>query len=171
MAEIQGLPILTAALELSGNQVHHFYSLKKNTTEMIKMMHFLLDRYPNKRTIYLSWDAASWHVSKRLEREIASHNETAIARGMPIVKTAPLPAGAQFLNVIEFVFSGMARAIIHNSDYASVEHAKQAIERHFSERNAHFRKSPRRAGKKIWGLERELPEFSLSNNCKDPRYR
>jgi hypothetical protein len=28
-------------------------------------------------------------------------------------------SGAQFLNVIESVFSGMARAIIHNSDYDS----------------------------------------------------
>jgi hypothetical protein len=167
----KGCLILTAALELSGNQVHHFYSPKKNTTEMIKMMRLLLDRYASKRTIYLSWDAASWHVSKRLESEIASHNATAIQRALPIVKTAPLPAGAQFLNVIESVFSGMARAIIHNSDYASVEHAKNAIEMYFSERNAHFMKSPRRAGKKIWGLERELAEFSPSNNCKDPRYR
>jgi transposase len=167
----KGCLILTAALELSENQVHHFYSLKKNTAEMIKMMHMLLERYPSKRTIYLSWDAASWHVSKRLESEIASHNATAVQRGLPIVKTAPLPAGAQFLNVIESVFSGMARAIMHNSDYASVEHAKKAIERYFSERNAHFMKSPRRAGKKIWGCERVLPEFSPSNNCKDPRYR
>ncbi len=30
-------------------------------------------------------------------------------------------AGAQFLNVIESVFSGMARAIIHNSDYPSLD--------------------------------------------------
>jgi len=36
----------------------------------------------------------------------------------------PLPAGAQFLNVIESVFSGMARAIIHNSDYESLKHAR-----------------------------------------------
>jgi len=29
----------------------------------------------------------------------------------------------------------MARAIIHNSDYASVEAAKAAIDRYFTERN------------------------------------
>jgi hypothetical protein len=44
----------------------------------------------------------------------------------PYIETAPLPAGAQFLNVIESVFSGMARAIIHNSDCPSVEAAKEA---------------------------------------------
>jgi hypothetical protein len=33
-------------------------------------------------------------------------------------------AGAQFLNVIESVFSGMARAIIHNSNYGSIDAAK-----------------------------------------------
>ena len=45
---------------------------------------------------------------------------------------AQLPAGAQFLNVIESVFSGMARGIIHNSDYCSVEAAKDAIDRYYA---------------------------------------
>ena len=78
---------------------------------------------------------------------------------------------AQFLNVIESVFSGMARAIIHNSDYKSVDDAKAAIDRYLEERNAHFRQHPRRAGNKIWRLEREPAAFSEANNCKDPRYR
>lgn len=34
---------------------------------------------------------------------------------------APLPAGAQFLNVVESVFSGTARAILANSNYGSIE--------------------------------------------------
>ena len=80
----------------------------------------------------------------------------------------PLPSCAQFLNVIEAVFSGMARAIIHNSDYASVDAAKAAIDRYFAERNGHFQKHPRRAGKKLWRMERIEPEFNESNNCKDP---
>jgi hypothetical protein len=49
----------------------------------------------------------------------------------PIMKTAALPAGAQFLNVIESVFSGLARAVIHNSDYPSVEAAKASDRRPF----------------------------------------
>jgi len=32
----RGCLILTAALELSGNQITHFYSTNKNTTEMIE---------------------------------------------------------------------------------------------------------------------------------------
>ena len=87
------------------------------------------------------------------------------------METAPLPAGAQFLNVIESVFSGMARSIIHNSDYKTLEDAKAAIDRYFADRNTNFTLHPQRAGKKIWGQERELAEFSLANNCKDPRYR
>ena len=35
--------IITAALELSGNQVTHFYSAKKNTREMIRMMDVLIN--------------------------------------------------------------------------------------------------------------------------------
>jgi hypothetical protein len=69
------------------------------------------------------------------------------------------------------VFSGMARAIINNSDYVSVEECKQAINLHFKERNIYFRKNPKRAGNKIWGKERVTSEFNVSKNCKDPRYR
>lgn len=167
----KGCLILTAALELSGNQVTHFYSLKKNTTEMIRMMNLLLDRYRDQRKLYLSWDAASWHVSKKLFERIEENNAAAIETGGPLVETAPLPARAQFLNVIESIFSGMARAIIHNSDYGSVDEAKAAIDRYFEERNRHFREHPRRAGNRIWGKERVPPEFAEGNNCKDPRYR
>ena len=167
----KGRMIMTAALELSGNQVTHFYSDRKNATEMIRMMDVLLDRYADRRTIYLSWDAASWHVSKKLRKRIEEHNATADAAGKPRVETAPLPAGAQFLNVIESVFSGMARAVIHNSDYASLDDTKAAIDRYFADRNRQFEENPKRAGSRIWGKELVPAVFSDSHNCKDPRWR
>jgi transposase len=167
----RGSLILTAALELSGNQVIHFYSANKNTTEMIRMMELLVEQYRDRRKVYLSWDAASWHISKRLSEHVEVLNAVAARGAAPIIETVPLPSGAQFLNVIESVFSGMARAIIHNSDYQTLDDAKTAINRYFEERNAHFRQHPRRAGKKIWGKERAPATFSEANNCKDPRYR
>ena len=167
----RGCLIITAALELSGNQVTHFYSAKKNTTEMICMMDVLIDRYSDRRKLYLSWDAASWHISKQLFARIDAHNFAVPKEGGPLIETAPLPAGAQFLNVIESVFSGMARAIIHNSDYKSMDVAKAAIGRYFEDRNANFQQHPKRAGRKIWGGEREPSTFSAANNCKDPHYR
>jgi transposase len=166
----KGWTIITAALELSRNRVTHFYSQKKNTEEMIKMADLLRAEYRHCSTVYLSWDAASWHVSKKLFSRLAGLNQRAAIDGFPVLKTAPLPAGSQFLNVIESVFSGMARAIIHNSDYPSVDVAKTAIDRYFNERNNHFAKHPKRAGQKIWGRERVPSEFSEGNNCKDPRY-
>jgi transposase len=167
----RGCMIMTAALELSGNQVTHCYSVKKNTEEMVRMMEVLIDVYSGYAKLYLSWDAASWHISKKLFVRIEAHN-AAVANGSgPLVETAPLPAGSQFLNVIESVFSGMARAIIHSSDYKSVDEAKAAINCYFAERNDHFRRHPRRAGKKLWGKERGPAVFSEANNCKDPRYR
>jgi transposase len=166
----KGYLIITAALELSRNQITHFYSNKKNTQEMIKMMDLLRTQYRNCKTIYLSWDAASWHISKDLFEHIERRNNEGLAEGYPAVKTAPLPAGAQFLNVIESVFSGMARGIIHNSDYCSVEATKDAIDRYYAERNEHFRVHPKRAGRKIWGQERVQSEFHEANNCKDPHY-
>jgi hypothetical protein len=162
--------IVTAALELSSNQITHFYSEKKNTAEMIRMMERLIESYPNHQKLYLSWDAASWHISKRLNERIEEHNAAVRRIGGPVVATAPLPSGAQFLNVVESVFSGIARAIIHNSDYSALEDAKAAIDCYFMERNTHFQHHPKRAGRKIWGKERELAMFSEANNCKDPNF-
>jgi transposase len=166
----KGCLILTAAIELCSNQITHFYSTKKNTDEIVRMMEVLLAQYDDRRKLYLSWDAASWHVSKKLFDRIDKHNFYAGYKG-PTVETAALQARAQFLNVIESVFSGMSRAIIHNSDYQSVDEAKAAIDRYFSERNAHFRDHPRRAGGKVWGTEPAPSDFSEFNNCKDPRFR
>ncbi|MDQ2834603.1 MAG: IS630 family transposase [Acidobacteriota bacterium] len=167
----KGWMILTAALELSRNHVTHFYSSAKNTEEMIRMADLLRDRYRTCSTIYLSWDAASWHISKKLLAHVEKLNQEAADERYPIVKTAPLPAGAQFLNVIESVFSGMARAIIHNSDYPSIGAAQEAIGLYFAKRNDHFAKHPKRAGQKIWGKERVPSEFLEGQNCKDPQYR
>jgi len=169
----KGSLIITAALELSTNQVTHFYSEGKNTIEMIKLLEILISKYEAEDCIYFSWDAASWHASKKFKNKVKEINsdEFRMNRRVPKVKLAPLPTGAQFLNVIESVFSGMAKAIIHNSDYQSVSECKSAIDRYFAERNEKFLKNPKRAGNKIWGKERVKPVFDESNNCKDPMYR
>jgi hypothetical protein len=169
----KGSIIITAALELSTNQITHFYSDKKNTTEMIKLLNLLVEQYSDEKCIYFSWDAASWHASKELYKRVDEINaeEFKAKNRTPIVKLAPLPTCAQFLNVIESVFSGMARAIIHNSDYKSIVECKYATDRYFAERNAYYQNNPKRAGNKIWGKERVKVSFSESNNCKDPKYR
>jgi transposase len=167
----RGRLIVTAALELSTNQVTHFYSDKKDTSEMIALLHLLLKQYSGCRRIYFSWDDASWHSSKKFLAEVGRVNKVEYRKSnkTSMVKLAPLPARAQFLNVIESVFSGMSRSIIQNSDYESVSSARAAIDRYFQERNEYFKKNPQRAGKKIWGNELVLSRFSESQNCKDPR--
>ena len=167
----KGSLICTAALELSTNQVTHFYSEKKDTEEMIKLLEILLKEYTNEECLYFSWDAASWHASKALYEKVEEINSSEYRQDKkpPIVELV-LPSRAQFLNVIESVFSGMARAIIHNSDYQSVEECKKAIDRYIIERNQYFKENPKRAGNKIWGKEHIATQFSESNNCKDPLF-
>jgi transposase len=169
----KGSLIITSALELSTNQVTHFYSDKKNTDEMIKLLNCLLVNYSSEETIYFSWDAASWHASKKLYKTVEEINsiEYRTEHSCPKVVLAPLPTCAQFLNVIESVFSGMARAIIHNSNYESITDCKKAIDTYFLDRNKRFIENPKKAGNKIWGKERVVPVFDESNNCKDPAYR
>jgi transposase/transposase-like protein len=165
----KGRLIVTAALELSTNQITHFYSPAKNTSEMVKLLHRLVDVYADQACLYFSWDAASWHASRALYTSVQEINSK--GTGHPQVKLLPLPSCAQFLNVIESVFSGMAKAIIHNSDFPSTEAAQNAIDKYIAERNEQFSKNPKRAGQKIWGDERVPSEFSASHNCKDPQYR
>jgi transposase len=45
----KGYLILTAAVELSSNQITHFYSTKKNSDEMIRMMQLLVAQYSTAR--------------------------------------------------------------------------------------------------------------------------
>ena len=80
----KGWMILTAALELSRNQVTHFYSLKKNTDEMIRMAELLRQQYRDCRSIYLSWDAASWHISKKLVAHLKTLNKEAVRDRYPL---------------------------------------------------------------------------------------
>ena len=117
-----------------------------------------LSRIPD---AHLSWDAASWHISKELAEHLDEINSTAETDGVPIIKTMPLPAGAQFLNVIESVFSGMARAIIHNSDYPWPSLRLKPSTAHRT-RNAHFRKHPQRAGKRFGA--KSVSRVSLRKN-------
>ena len=169
----KGRLIITAALELSTNQVTHFYSSGKNTGEMIKLLELLLTQYRDCTRLYLSWDAAGWHASKRFSEKVDEVNSRMYRRAhrTPLVELAPLPARAQFLNVIESLFSGLAVSVIHNSDYPSVDDAKAAIDRYFAERNAYFKEHPKRAGNKIWGRERVPGTFQEGQNCKNPRFR
>jgi hypothetical protein len=78
--------------------------------------------------------------SKKLFQRIDEHNFV-VGSMSPTVETAPLPARAQFLNVIESIFSVMSRAIIQNSDYQSVDEARTVVDRYFNERNATLQRS------------------------------
>lgn len=70
----KGRLIVTGALELSTNQITHFYSEKKDTEEMIKLLEILLRQYSNQRCLYLSWDTASWHISGKLKECVSEIN-------------------------------------------------------------------------------------------------
>lgn len=166
----RGCFILNVALELSKNQITYMFTEAKNTGETIQLIDLLRRRYTGYRRMFLSWDAAPWHSSIKLRERVDFLNEWAHHDRAPLIEVLPLPTSAQFLNVIESVFSGLARAVLHNSNYASVEDAKAAAALYLDERNLAFQSEPSRAGKLIWKMERVRSEFLESNNCKDLRY-
>ena len=84
----KGNLIATAALELSTNQVTHFYSEKKNTAEMIRLLNLLISQYHGQTRIFFSWDAASGQASKKFFGRVDEINQAAYRaeHGTPIVR-------------------------------------------------------------------------------------
>jgi transposase len=164
----KGAITLYGALSATTNQVTWFYGETKDTTAMIDLVEILFNQYHDKSRIYITWDAASWHRSHELVAWVDDFNTYHKEHGpAPLITLVPLPSTAQFLDVIETVFTGMKRAVIHYSDYQSEAEMKSAISRHFQERNTFFQHNPRRAGKKIW----QIDFFEDYNNLRAGNYR
>ena len=159
----KGSITLFGALSATTNQLSWNYGKSKDTSAMIDLIEILYNQNYNKSKIYITWDAVSWHRSNELLDWLDNFNaETNDIGEGPLIEFIPLPTSSQFLNVIESIFSGMKRAVVHHSDYQSEEEMKSAISGHFVERNAYFKENPKRAGKKIW----EIDFFLDYNNMK-----
>ena len=164
----KGAITMSAALNATKNQITWLYSQAKDTQAMIDLIEILFNQYHDAKRIYVTWDAASWHRSAGLLEWLDIFNsETKTNHAGPSITLLPLPRSAQFLDVIEAVFSGLKRAVIHHSDYSSTTEMKGAISKHFCDRNAHFELNPKRAGKKIW----EIDFFEDCENIKSGTYR
>lgn len=164
----KGTITMYGALSATTNQVTWLYGDAKDTAAMIDLIEFLFNQYYDKSRIFVTWDAASWHRSNQLVEWVNALNAGSIAaKDGPVLELVPLPHCAQFLNVIEAVFSGMKRAVIHNSDYNSEKEMKTAISRHFQERNDFFTENPKRVGKRIW----EIDFFDDYDNLRSGMYR
>ena len=155
-------------LSANTNQMTWFYQNTKDSAGIIDLVEILYNRNHDKSKICLTWDAASWHRSNELVKWADEINTRNAANSCgPTIEFVPLPSSAQFLDVIEAVFSAMKRAVIHNSDYESEQEMKNAISRHFRERNDYFKLNPKRAGKKI----REINFFEERSNLRSGNYR
>ena len=164
----KGSVTLSASLSATSNQISWIYGKSKDTAAMIDLIEILYNQFHDNTKIYITWDAASWHSSNELNDWLDQFNaETRQISEGPIIEFLPLPTSSQFLNVIESIFSGMKRAVIHHSDYQSTDEMKRAISLHFVERNEYYKDNPKRAGKKIW----EIDFFKDYNNITSGNYR
>jgi transposase len=164
----KGSVTVLGALSATTNQIAWVFGKSKDTWSIIELIELLFNQYSDKSKLYITWDAVSWHNSNALIEWLDVFNTTTKTSGMGAsIEVIPLPTSAQFLNVIEGVFSGVMRAVVHNSDYASEEEMKSAISKHFCERNLFFKANPRRVGKRIW----EMEFFADCDNLRSGNYR
>lgn len=150
----KGTISMAGALSATTNQVTWMYIKAKDSSAMIDLVEILFNQHYKMTKLYITWDCASWHGSNALVSWLEDFNaETERSGAGPIIEFIPLPTSSQFLDVIESVFSGMKKGVIHNSDYQSETEMKTAISRYFLERNDYFKENPKRAGKKIWEID------------------
>ena len=118
----KGCLIVTAALELCTNQVTHFFSEKKDTEEMIRLLDLLLTEYAGMELYFCRWTLrrAQRDSKESGPRQPAERNEFpsksrvgSIAIGSPVLER-------------HRVCLWDSRAIIQNSDYQSEQEAMQA---------------------------------------------
>jgi len=164
----RGVIMMSGALSATTNQVTWAYGSAKGTTAIIDLLELLYNQFFSATKLYVTWDAVSWHKSTMLIDWLNAFNSTTrMTNEGPLIELVPLPTSSQFLDVIEAVFSGMKRAVVHHSDYRNTSEMKTAISLHFTERNAHFRENPRRAGKRIW----EIDFFDDNEKIRSGNYR
>ena len=129
----RGVIMMSGALCATTNQVTWVYGRAKDTAAMIDLMELLYNQYFSAPKLYVTWDAASWHKSAILVEWLDAFNSTTKRTNEgPLIELVPLPTSSQFLDVIEAVFSGMKRAVVHHSDYRDAPEMKKAISLHFS---------------------------------------
>ena len=88
----KGSICLSGALSATTNQVSWTYGDSKNTAAMIDLIEILFNQYYESRTIYLTWDTASWHGSNELVAWLDDLNEYTRMLGKgPSVVLIPLP--------------------------------------------------------------------------------
>jgi len=126
-----------AAYELVKKTILWEFIDKKDSESVVKMLKIIVDFTKHKKKMYVTWDTPSWHSSKIVNDFVNTNNIS----GSPEIIIVPLPSKAQYLNNIEAYFSGMKKAIIHNSDYSSADEMKNAIVRYFREKNLKNMKS------------------------------
>ena len=64
--ESKGSILLYGALSATTNQVTWLFGKRKNTATIIKLIEILFNQNAKESKIYITWDAASWHGSKKL---------------------------------------------------------------------------------------------------------
>lgn len=94
----------------------------KDTLSIIALIELLFNQYHNRTKLYITWDTVSWHNWNALTEWLDAFNRTTrVTATGPIIESETLPTIPQFLNVIEGVFSGRIRPVVHNSDYQCEE--------------------------------------------------
>src|SRR5260370_18578933 len=110
---------------------------------MIDLIEILFNQHRPASTLYITWDAASWHRSGPLVEWLDTFNEGTKRSGEgPAIYLVPLPTSSQFLDVIEAIFNGIKKAVIHHSKYRSEGEMKGAVSANFFEQNEYFLANP-----------------------------
>ena len=128
--------VLYACLEPQGGQLWWRYTPRTNAGATTAWLSWLAQVYADKRYVVVVWDNASWHKAHAVEQWAQQYNATAAEEGGPKLFLVALPTYSPWLNPIEAIFNQTKRRVLFGRNFDDPAERRQALDRHFTQRNA-----------------------------------
>jgi transposase len=127
-----------AGMSIKSGQINYRFTNKNNTDETIEYLKMRSEQCKAKglKRLYIVWDNASFHVSKRLKSWRREHNRCVRKCGGTLIHFVMLPSKSPWLNPIEAVFRWLKRRALLCRVHESIEVLIQTVADCINRRNS-----------------------------------
>lgn len=103
-----------AGMSVKSGQINYRFCHKNNTDETIEYLVMRSEqcRQQGLKRLYIVWDNASFHISKKLKAWLKEHNKSVRTKGGTLIHFVGLPSKSPWLNPIEAVFRWLKRRVL-----------------------------------------------------------
>lgn len=127
-----------AGLSLKSGQINYRFTHKNNTDQTIEYLKMRSEQCKAKglKRLYIVWDNASFHISKKLKGWLRDYNKGVRKSGGTLIHLVALPSKSPWLNPIEAVFRWLKRRALLCRIHETLEVLTQTVTECISRRNS-----------------------------------